>query len=30
MRYEGRQAVEDWDTLWLLYPPSRLTKWNVR
>lgn len=29
-RYEGRQAVDDWDTLWLLRPPSRLTKWNVR
>ncbi|HZN63684.1 MAG TPA: hypothetical protein VFB66_00160 [Tepidisphaeraceae bacterium] len=29
-RYEGRQAVDDWDTFWLLRPPSRLTKWNVR
>jgi hypothetical protein len=29
-RYEGRQAVDDWDTFWLLRPPSRLTVWHVR
>ena len=30
MRYEGRQAVDDWDEFWLLRPPSRLTIWHVR
>lgn len=29
-RYEGRQAVDDWDEFWLLRPPSRLTIWHVR
>lgn len=29
-RYESRQAVDDWDELWLLRPPSRLTTWHVR
>jgi hypothetical protein len=29
-RYDGRQAVDDWDTFWLLRPPSRLTVWHVR
>jgi hypothetical protein len=28
--YEGRQAVDDWDSFWLLRPPSRLTIWHVR
>jgi hypothetical protein len=29
-RYEARQAVDDWDKIWLLRPPSRLTIWHVR
>lgn len=29
-RYEGRQAVDDWDAFWLLRPPSRQTIWHVR
>jgi hypothetical protein len=29
-RYDGRQAVDDWDEFWLLRPPSRLTIWHVR
>ena len=29
-RYDGRQAVDDWDSFWLLRPPSRLTVWHVR
>ena len=29
-RYERRQAVDDWDSFWLLRPPSRLTVWHVR
>lgn len=28
--YEARQAVDDWDSFWLLRPPSRLTIWHVR
>ncbi len=28
--YEFRQAVDDWDSFWLLRPASRLTIWNVR
>ena len=28
--YEGGQAVDDWDSFWLLRPPSRNTTWNVR
>jgi hypothetical protein len=28
--YEIRQATDDWDTLLLLRPASRLTIWNVR
>ena len=29
-RYDMRQAVDDWDDLWLLRPPSRMTIWHVR
>ena len=29
-RYDSRQAVDDWDAIWLLRPPSRLTVWHVR
>ena len=29
-RYDARQAVDDWDSFWLLRPPSRLTIWHVR
>jgi len=29
-RYEARQAVDDWDSFWLLRPPSHLTVWHVR
>ena len=29
-RYEGRQAVDDWDSFWMLRPPSRMTVWHVR
>ena len=29
-RYEARQRVDDWDTFWMLRPPSRLTVWHVR
>ena len=29
-RYEARQAVDDWDSFWMLRPPSQLTHWNVR
>jgi hypothetical protein len=29
-RYEFRQAVDDWDSFWLLRPASRLTVWHVR
>ena len=29
-RYEARQAVDDWDSFWLLRPPGTLTKWHVR
>ena len=28
--YEGAQAVDDFDHLWLLRPASRLTEWNVQ
>ncbi len=28
--YEGGQAVDDFDHVLLLRPPSRLTQWNVR
>ncbi len=30
MRYEFGQAVDDWDSFWMLRPPSRSTIWNVR
>ena len=29
-RYEARQAVDDWDSFWMLHPPSRMTMWHVR
>ena len=28
--YDMRQAVDDWDSFWLLRPPSRMTIWHVR
>ena len=28
--YEYRQAVDDWDSFWLLRPPGRMTIWHVR
>ena len=28
--YEAAQAVDDFDYIMLLRPPSRLTSWNVR
>ena len=28
--YDMGQAVDDWDSFWLLRPPSRMTRWNVR
>ena len=29
-RYDQRQSVDDFDTLLMLRPPSRLTVWHVR
>lgn len=29
-RYEFRQAVDDWDSFWLLRPAGKLTIWHVR
>jgi hypothetical protein len=28
--YEGKQAIDDWDSFWLLRPAGHLTIWNVR
>ena len=28
--YEGKQAVDDFDSALLLRPPTRMTIWNVR
>jgi len=28
--YNWAQAQDDWDSLWLLRPPSNMTIWNVR
>ena len=28
--YEGKQAIDDFDHMFLLRPASRLTIWNVR
>ncbi len=28
--YEGKQAVDDWDHIWLLRPAGHLTIWNVQ
>jgi hypothetical protein len=28
--YEFKQAVDDWDSFWLLRPASQLTIWHVR
>ncbi|MDB5293015.1 MAG: hypothetical protein JWL69_4256 [Phycisphaerales bacterium] len=28
--YGFKQAVDDWDHIWLLRPAGRLTSWNVQ
>ena len=28
--YDLKQTVDDWDSFWMLRPPSRLTVWNLR
>ena len=30
MGYDLKQTVDDWDSFWMLKPPSRLTIWNLQ